>query len=63
MEGQKGRCVTVRLHGAQRERASPSITLPDEARAELATAVAMLREMEMMFWLPEAEGELAEAGR
>ncbi|HZO25514.1 MAG TPA: tetratricopeptide repeat protein [Chloroflexota bacterium] len=32
---------------------------PDEARAELATAVAMLREMGMAFWLPEAEGELA----
>ena len=36
---------------------------PDEARAELATAIGMLREMGMMFWLPEAEGELAEAGR
>jgi tetratricopeptide (TPR) repeat protein len=34
---------------------------PDEARAELATAVAMLREMGMAFWLPEAEQELAEA--
>jgi predicted ATPase/class 3 adenylate cyclase len=34
----------------------------DEARAELATAVAMLREMGMAFWLPEAEGELAEVG-
>jgi len=31
----------------------------DEARAELSTAAAMLREMEMAFWLPEAEGELA----
>ena len=31
----------------------------DEARAELATAVAMLREMGMAYWLPEAEGELA----
>ena len=31
----------------------------DEARAELATAVAMLREMGMAFWLPEAAGELA----
>ena len=28
----------------------------DEARVELATAVAMLREMEMMFWLPEGGG-------
>ena len=34
----------------------------DEARAELATAVAMLREMGMAFWLPEAERELAAAG-
>ncbi len=33
----------------------------DDARAELATAVAMLREMAMTFWLPEAERELAEA--
>jgi len=32
----------------------------DEARAELSTAVAMLREMGMTFWLPEAEAELAE---
>jgi len=32
----------------------------DEARAELSTAVAMLREMGMAFWLPEAEAELAE---
>jgi hypothetical protein len=32
----------------------------DDARAELATAVAM-REMGMAFWLPEAEAELAEA--
>jgi hypothetical protein len=34
---------------------------PDEARAELATAVAMLPEMRMAYWLPEAEGELAAA--
>jgi tetratricopeptide (TPR) repeat protein len=34
---------------------------PDEARAELATAVAILREMGMAYWLPEAERELAEA--
>jgi tetratricopeptide (TPR) repeat protein len=33
----------------------------DEARAELSTAVEMLREMEMTFWLPEAEAELARA--
>ena len=31
----------------------------DEARTELSTAVAMLREMGMAFWLPEAEDELA----
>lgn len=35
----------------------------DDARAELATAVAMLREMGMAFWLPEAERELAGAER
>jgi len=35
---------------------------PDEARAELATAVAMLRETGMAFWLPEAERERAGAG-
>jgi tetratricopeptide (TPR) repeat protein len=35
----------------------------DEARAELATAVGMLREMGMAFWLPEAERELAAARR
>jgi len=34
----------------------------DEARAELATAVAMLREMGMASWLPEAERELAGVG-
>jgi hypothetical protein len=34
----------------------------DEAHAELPTAVAMLREMGMAFWLPEAERELAGAG-
>jgi hypothetical protein len=33
----------------------------DEARAELATAVALLRAMGMALWLPEAERELAEA--
>ena len=31
----------------------------DDARAEFSTAVAMLREMGMAFWLPEAEAELA----
>ncbi len=33
----------------------------DEARGELRAAVEMLRAMEMMFWLPEAEAELAVA--
>jgi tetratricopeptide (TPR) repeat protein len=30
----------------------------DEARAELSAAAEMLREMGMIFWLPEAEAEL-----
>ena len=34
---------------------------PEEARAELSTAVGMLHEMGMTFWLPEAEVELARA--
>ena len=34
-----------------------------EARAELATAVSMLREMGMAFWLPEAEQEMEAASR
>jgi len=33
----------------------------EDARAELTTAVAMLRQMGMAHWLPEAEEELAEA--
>jgi tetratricopeptide (TPR) repeat protein len=33
----------------------------EEARSELTTAVAMLREMGMLHWLPEAERELEEA--
>ena len=33
-----------------------------EARAELGTGVEMLRAMEMTFWLPEAEAELAKTG-
>jgi len=32
---------------------------PRESRAELSTAVDMLREMDMTHWLPEAEAELA----
>jgi tetratricopeptide (TPR) repeat protein len=34
----------------------------EEARAALTTAVAMLREMGMTLWLPEAEAELTQAG-
>jgi hypothetical protein len=34
----------------------------EEARVELSTAVEMLRAMEMTFWLPEAEDELANVG-
>lgn len=30
-----------------------------EARAELSTAIGMLREMGMSLWLPNAESELA----
>ena len=33
---------------------------PGEARAELTTAVTMLREMEMTHWLPQVEAELAQ---
>ena len=33
-----------------------------EARAELTTAIQMLREMGMTFWLPDAEAELAQIG-
>ncbi len=33
---------------------------PEQARAELATAIDMYRDMEMTFWLPETEATLAE---
>ena len=36
---------------------------PDVARAELSTAIDMLREMGMAHWLTEAEAELAGASR
>jgi hypothetical protein len=42
---------------------TPRIGRLDEARAELATAIAMLSEMRMVFWLPKAEREMAEVGR
>ena len=35
---------------------------PADARAELSTAITMLREMGMAHWLPEAESELASLG-
>jgi tetratricopeptide (TPR) repeat protein len=34
----------------------------EQARAELSTAIAMYRDMEMTFWLPETEAALAEVG-
>ncbi len=33
---------------------------PEQARAELATAIEMYRDMEMTFWVPETEAALAE---
>ena len=32
----------------------------EQARTELSTAIAMYRDMEMTFWLPETETALAE---
>jgi hypothetical protein len=32
---------------------------PEQARAELSTAIEMYRDMEMTFWLPETEATLA----
>ena len=32
----------------------------EQARAELATAIELYRAMEMTFWLPQAETELAQ---
>jgi hypothetical protein len=43
--------------------ANPGCAHSNEARTELSTAVAMLCEMGMAFWVPEAEAELAEASR
>jgi tetratricopeptide (TPR) repeat protein len=34
----------------------------EQARAEWSTAIAMYRDMEMTFWLPETEAALAEVG-
>ena len=33
----------------------------EEARAALAAAIALYRSMDMTFWLPQAEAELAQA--
>ena len=33
---------------------------PEQARAELSTAIALYRAMEMTFWLPQAEAALAQ---
>jgi tetratricopeptide (TPR) repeat protein len=35
---------------------------PDQARAELATAIDLYRAMGMTFWLPQAEAALAHIG-
>ena len=32
---------------------------PEPARAELSAAIELFRSMEMTFWLPQAEAELA----
>jgi len=37
-----------------------TIGRPEQARAELSTAIALYRAMDMIFWLPEAEAALAE---
>jgi hypothetical protein len=33
---------------------------PQQARAELSTAIALYRAMDMTFWLPQAEAALAQ---
>jgi hypothetical protein len=35
---------------------------PEQGRGEIATAIRLYRAMEMTFWLPRAEAELAMAG-
>jgi tetratricopeptide (TPR) repeat protein len=34
----------------------------EQARTELATAIELYRDMDMAFWLPQAEAALAQAG-
>ena len=36
--------------------------LPEQTRAELSTAIALYRAMDMTFWMPRAEGVLAHVG-
>ena len=36
---------------------------PEQARAELSTAIALYRAMEMTFWLPQGEAALAQVER
>ena len=33
---------------------------PEQARAALSTAIALYRDMDMTFWLPQAEAALAQ---
>ena len=35
---------------------------PEQARAELSTAIELYRAMDMTFWLPQAEAARAQAG-
>jgi len=35
----------------------------EQARAELSTAIALYRDMEMTFWLPQTEAALAQVER
>jgi hypothetical protein len=39
---------------------SAKLGRPEQARAELSTAMEMYRTMEMTFWLPHAEAALAQ---
>ena len=35
---------------------------PEQARPALSTAITLYRDMEMTFWLPQAEAALAQVG-
>jgi hypothetical protein len=43
-------------------RAPDALPLLAQARAELSTAIALYRAMEMTYWLPQAETALAQLG-